>query len=119
MSIEQRLAEIEARCAAATVGPWRGERVDYHVHINLSGPDDESIGVIHRWEAEPEAVLAESDGNADFVISSRADVPALVAALRVAVEGIKYAQKNCPGNRNTPYFRGVMARIEEALNGKP
>lgn len=94
-----RLAEIEARAAAATPGPWNF----YH----RSGGDrpaagiDERSGLGWEWDEDPpynappepmRGVLALG-ADAAFIAHAREDVPALCAALREAWAEIERLQQ--------------------------
>ena len=73
---DQHLAEIEARCAAATPGPWRVDETGHDVidathSIADCGPQrDYSYG------------MKSSCANAEFIAHSRTDVPRLVDEVR-------------------------------------
>ena len=88
MSAIDRLNEIEARANAATEGPWESDEyteIDPDGFYELSrviAPDpddgeDYAIGVVHVGILRPDAT---------FIAHARTDVPALVAALREALE---------------------------------
>jgi len=62
---DERLAEIEARCNAATPGPWK----------NVGGYCD-----VCASDREKEA---NRQANAEFVVHARADVPDLLAEVRM------------------------------------
>jgi hypothetical protein len=75
----ERLAEIEARTAAATEGPWHSEHVDGHgcVHVGdygwvTSGP--------HNPEYDVDSVQGRDD--AEFIAHARTDVVELIAEIR-------------------------------------
>ena len=80
---EQELEAISARAAAATPGPWRMEYVDGandrpHVWVTTTDDDAEfSIGQVHY-------VTHQTQHDGVFIAAARADVPALIAALREA-----------------------------------
>lgn len=82
MSISDRLDEIEARANAATDGPWKIE-----THYGMSQSRRRQI-VVPGWMT-PIAVLGQEnpygDPDAEFIVASRTDVPALVAALRAVL----------------------------------
>ena len=61
---DKRLAEIEARCNAATPGPWK----------NVGGYCD-----VCASDREKEA---NRQANAEFVVHARADVPDLLAEVK-------------------------------------
>lgn len=79
MLSDERLAEIKARCEAATPGPWK-RIVDRGGETAISiVKKDEIIGhgfaILNPQDEFNETVFTDSD----FVAHSRADIPALVA----------------------------------------
>lgn len=79
---DDELAEIEARANAATPGPWEPyRRVTLGVVSVMSAAMFEN-----RNGVDVDYVVAdardESFANADFIASSRTDVPALIAEIR-------------------------------------
>ena len=60
--IDEILAEIEARAAKATPGPWIHD-LDDDEHNAITGPEDESIGTIYRWEYDTPEALQQSEAN--------------------------------------------------------
>lgn len=78
MSITDRLDEIQGRADAATHGPWERDN-DYDIMGRRPGlsPDPELDPVIGHLERD------EDD---EFIAHARADVPALVAALRAVLD---------------------------------
>jgi len=81
-AVEARLAEIEARAAAATEGPWRV--TPWHDKgVMPAGWADDSLPIDKRG---PFAHIAASDLlDAAFIAAARTDVPALTAALRAVL----------------------------------
>ncbi len=86
--LSKRLEEIEARAAACPEGPWIGAcSVAYTADggmydataINAKGNGNVTVCVVDDEGREAESVVA-------FIAHARADVPALLAALRVAME---------------------------------
>jgi hypothetical protein len=70
---ERTLAEIEARCTAATPGPWKS----YHEgRDHMSGSDFIQTGGEDIYLAG--ATLADQD----FIASARRDIPLLVGEIR-------------------------------------
>lgn len=98
MNTEQ-LAEIKARCDAATPGTWDYEAFtdsDYGEGYEVASPED------HHWIAQ---CLVER--NADFIAHARADIPALLSeverlrtALLEIVEDDPWVPKSKIGRRN-------------------
>ena len=92
MLTEEQLLEIEARCNAATPGPW-----DSCTAICGSG-DSAIIAPIHGRSCVLALVCAEVDEqgkdvvrsmrDAAFIAAARTDVPALVAEVRRLSEAI-------------------------------
>lgn len=79
-----RLDEIEARANAATEGPWDAAKVypDGPCDIVQIGHDEHGP----EWASEQIADRVESLADAEFIVQARADVPALVTALRDVLE---------------------------------
>ena len=85
----KRLDEIEARANAATEGPWEVDPFTWKpghpippsewLGIEATGPVKGEVARIRPNEDEDHA-------NAEFIAHARADVPALVAALRAVLE---------------------------------
>jgi hypothetical protein len=75
---EQQLAEIEARATAATAGPWCTDAWEIYQGTEYVPGISEWIGETCRGATTPEQDRAD----AAFVAAARADVPALVAAVR-------------------------------------
>ena len=73
------MAEIEARCQAATVGPWQ-VLTDAQVAcawLNAATPEDGAA--IALFDYRP---LDLNKANAEFVAAARQDVPRMVAELK-------------------------------------
>lgn len=83
---DERLAEIEARAAAATRGPWEAE----HLHpfcSTVRTPQRHRVAMkIHSGDTVHNipnyGTRAMMLADADFIAAARTDVPALIAALR-------------------------------------
>ena len=76
-----RLDEIEARANAATEGPWEaGERCVF----TLDGAPVVSDDVVHYERGMAGEGVCHGE-DAEFIAHARADVPALVAALRAVL----------------------------------
>jgi len=76
------LEEVEARAAKATPGPWFvGKGTVYHKRARPEGEEPLEIEVAATegtfWDEDPDDTA--------FIAHARADVPALVALLRLAV----------------------------------
>lgn len=78
---DEQLAEIEARAAAATAGPWETYAFDESqrpiIGLPYSGGKQELIAVVSVGSYRPRGFE-----NLDFIIAARTDVPALVAEVR-------------------------------------
>lgn len=82
---ETHLAGIEARCRAATPGPWDRERIESNVisdcyeYLDLDGDEPELPLLDHQnQQVWPWARRADME----FAYSARTDVPALLAEIR-------------------------------------
>lgn len=87
---DAELAEIEARCAAATEGPWEYDYTEVHQAYAVDQSCRTIVGreTINRgYESFDNLVLRSQD--AAFIASARTDVPKLTAALRQAHEALK------------------------------
>jgi hypothetical protein len=82
---DEDLDAIEARCAAASPGPWTSY-VEGRDHwsgddfIRVSEADDEPDMYVSRAEAG--AIRPASASDLDFIAAARQDVPSLVAEIR-------------------------------------
>jgi len=100
---EQELAAIEARCNAATPGPWNRA---YHGNmIIVESPnsivvnaDDKEFGTGLQYGG----IKGETDG--DFIANSRTDVPALLAEVRRLMAEVEHLRT--PG----PWLATVLPR---------
>jgi hypothetical protein len=86
----ERLDQIEQRANAATLGPWFGKS---HVAnladvISNEGP----IASVSRWTNGLAGSDEENRANLEFIAAARSDLPALVKALRRAIETIRRYQ---------------------------
>ena len=82
MSAVERLDEIQARADKATDGPWEWESTSPsmaggHWNLRVTGKPGIRLSVT-EYQHGP--------GNAEFIAHARADVPALVAALRAVLD---------------------------------
>lgn len=92
MTILEKIAEIEKRAEAATAGPW-----EVVVPTPDSGAPPLLVGETVAGSGEDQMigksvlVLGEGDRPEDqvFIASARTDVPALCAALKIAVEALE------------------------------
>lgn len=82
-----RLAEIQARCKAATPGPWAWECVgeksnEWCLGIVCDDDGNPLSGMIEKGQGVVvESIVTEADGfnNADFIAHARQDIPDLLA----------------------------------------
>lgn len=95
---DAELAEIEARAAAATEGPWQTRWAGQQFYV-FGLHDDETEYVaewtyaVRTWEPEATADRAECmTSDAEFIAAARTDVPRLVASLRSAREELMSAR---------------------------
>ncbi|MFF1348455.1 hypothetical protein ACFVZJ_21170 [Streptomyces sp. NPDC058322] len=72
-----RLAEIQARAAAATPGPWQNDQAELHQAI----PGAPEIWVAWIGEALNIDDLPKSNHNAAFIAHAREDIPYLLVQL--------------------------------------
>lgn len=93
--IMQALDEMQARCDAATEGPWTATFDDADRWTCITGQGRDLGGGL--WMVCPEVATCEGepDGDAEFIATSRTDMPRLVAALKAVLElhqPVPYAQ---------------------------
>ncbi len=83
MSLDDlNVEEIEARCEAATPGPWRISRLRDGGDLVMQATDDAArnpIGVVVDC-SDPYGFNGDPD--AAFIAAAREDVPALIAEIR-------------------------------------
>lgn len=96
MSALDWLDETEARCEAATPGPWAGD----HVGDCVWPPEGTEL-------AEDHQPVCESIGHRDgaFIVTARTDLPRAIAALRVAdklAEFLEHLDMSCDDSCNGP-----------------
>ena len=84
-----RLDKIEARANAATEGPWEWEgeaKAEWEIGANSlvpsRRPDDP---VLYGYGYDASGIEVKSPADAEFIAHARTDVPALVAALKAAL----------------------------------
>jgi len=79
---DKRLAEIEARCNAATPGPWKGDCRDGFVKYAVYGSDGTLVLRVDHKNYESGFIGECSVEDESFVLHAPTDVPALVAEVR-------------------------------------
>jgi hypothetical protein len=120
----ERLAEIEARCEAATEGPWYANPGGY-VELDEFGEGEHFNGIADTWNA--------NDGkDAEFIAHARQDVPDLIATVREQAAEIEDARRgeaasNAAWDRECQWrteaeaerdlARAALQRVEAVLNG--
>jgi hypothetical protein len=88
--IETTLRAMEERCEAATPPPW-GFTVDSKTHKPAwlySGHEGEEsdLAEFEEWDGH---YADQMQANVDFIVASRTDIPRLIAAVRVLLNGIE------------------------------
>jgi hypothetical protein len=101
---EEELAAIEARADAATAGPW----------AYTPWGEDQRYGDVYSYSQRvltfgtADGTLDEDDANGNFVAHARADVPALLAEVRLLRRVILDQQEE-----SALYDAGVKAGIKQ------
>lgn len=84
MLTEEQLLEIEARCKAATPGPWEYDGM--HNEIQCPQSEDSYWLIVSESRSAPDQAQKQTnsffDANYAFIAAARSDVPALVAEVR-------------------------------------
>lgn len=120
MNINERLDQIEQRAERASEGPWFDEE------RNLDDPWGATTvyNVFHNGDTPDRDLVAEAAyDNAEFIAHARTDVPALVKALRAALDmhteedGAGIFEGDCRGCPY-PYPCPTVRAITDALEGK-
>lgn len=92
MTLDEFLAQIEARANAAAEGSW----------VGMVMPDDYSVNTFNLLSVTDEKEIVPT---ASFIEHSRTDVPTLLAMLRLAIEQRDEARK-------------LLVEIIEEMGGK-
>lgn len=109
MTAADYLAQIEARAEAATEGPW-DVASDADTYLK---PTD----VVGPGEPGERFIICEYAGqDAEFIAHARADVPALVAALRAVLDELDQWER--VGHLSIEMVH-IRRRVEQALGGEP
>ena len=82
---DEQLAEIEARANAATPGPWR-------VTNGHPSGTPRAVSPVLKFDSLMRAGQPYAE-NADFIAHARADIPALISALRAAQARVAELEK--------------------------
>lgn len=100
-NIVQKLDEMQARCDAATEGPWTATFDDADRWTCITGQGRDLGGGL--WMVCPEVATCEGepDGDAEFIAAARTDMPRLIDALKAVLEehhpeGADRACECCP-----------------------
>jgi hypothetical protein len=119
--IETTLRAMEERCEAATPPPW-GFTVDSKTHKPAwlySGHEGEEsdLAEFEEWDGH---YADQMQANVDFIVASRTDIPRLIAAVRVLLNGIETigllgVPKGSPADVN--FAVEVFQDAESALTG--
>lgn len=114
MTILEKLDEMQARCDKATPGPWRADWKGTN-HFELTSASSP------YWLVRPEQGFERGE-DLEFVAHSRTDLPRLLAALRVAVDGLASCCVNRIGGKEQLcghcYSCKAIANVERALRGE-
>ena len=87
--IMQKLDEMQARCDAATEGPWESDGGEVAQHWSLPEPWKQVVSghvscMAYCYGGSCWPIEREADS--DFITASRTDMPRLIAALKAVVE---------------------------------
>lgn len=87
--IIQKLDEMQARCDAATPGPWESDGGEVAQHWSLPEPWEQVVSghiscmaYCYGGSCYP----VEREGDAEFIAASRTDMPKLISALKAVHE---------------------------------
>ena len=109
MTAVERLAEIEARAAAATEGPWETFESGT-LSAGCLGVDDSTGGMV-LWHHDY-GIVGGLDVDAEFIAAARTDVPALTAALRAVLELMDQYEKFDRDPRNVYGLHLAQQRVK-------
>ena len=96
---EKELKAIEARCEAATEGPWKVGT--YGGVFQDNGKETSAITLMYYKTGgtrDPGGV------NTEFIAHARTDIPALIKAIRDRDEKIKLLESICEDNDESPEY---------------
>jgi hypothetical protein len=101
---DERLAEIEKRCAAATPGPWEWPADHCDRFTVVAWSDGPRWGTPRDVTVQPEGrTYAQAEADAAFVARARTDVPDLVAEVR----RLRAVERELRG-----HVRALVGRVE-------
>jgi hypothetical protein len=127
----ERIAEIEARVAKATEGPWcyeaHGDTGTYGIGLILNEADVPIIGENTDGElGVAEVIAAEVNSRIDaaFIAQARQDIPDLIAALKEARAELNVLRKGLEAlsttfyrdDQHQAYARHVLDSASERTN---
>lgn len=105
---DEQLAEIEARCEAATPGPWARKRGQFTRVVSFSDENGTVVASTYTSSFAPPKIQAME--NASFIAHARTDVPALLAE----VKRLRRWQKEA-----AEYFRNASLEEHAGPEGTP
>jgi hypothetical protein len=108
MSENDRLAEIKARCEAATPGPWHGDRYDGSIKYEMRGADDALVLAVDHKNGTFGFLGDKETADEKFVLHSREDVPYLLTE----VERLRAENAALAGERDR--LREALDAVERA-----
>ena len=94
---DQRIAEIKARCEAATEGPWEIHNTPDYAEIHVQNGKEYGFSPV---------ALADASYNADFIAHSREDIPYLLTQLAAS----QAREKGCD-------YCGLIYKLDGASYG--
>jgi len=103
---DAELDGMEARCNAATPGPWDARPGTYKVYIG-SANDDLTFSLQYLHPSDGRRTFAEEDG--EFIAAVRTDMPRLLCDLRAARKALREIAERMtlpmPSNHMAEYRR--------------
>ena len=107
---DAELAAIEARCRAATPGPWM-----FAPLVNVDSPSGEVVGI--DWTTCDTADLLLRDADGAFIAHARTDVPDLCAEVRrLTAENARLREGMMEALTEGARLTGEVARLSSALD---
>jgi hypothetical protein len=100
MSGDDRLAEIEARVAAATEGPWTSRVIDQRQYVMGPGASVALTGYVDDEDVPFDDVAAD----ATFIAHARQDVPWLIAQVRARDEALTTPSRMADDKARAAYW---------------
>lgn len=111
MTLQAKIEEMRKRCEAASPAPWR------MIPTGMDKTSMATLDVIGSHNHTPYM----SHANARFCANARSDMPALLSALEVALEGLKFYEavenyNNYPVENR--YAGKRLAKVDAILLGE-